>query len=116
MNTENGASMEASMSESEDGCAEGPGRNRSNELRRAVRFHLRLLWCRTGYRSWARLLHRFDLHHTRSHMIDDTVLTKCDWCGLAQSRRTTASLTAEKHALSRGPSVSAPVSVGGPGK
>jgi hypothetical protein len=50
-----------------------------------VRFRLRLLWGRTGYRPLARLLHRLNLHHTvRIGPLDDGVIVeRCEWCGLS---------------------------------
>jgi hypothetical protein len=40
------------------------------------------------YRTRSRLLHRFNLHHTRSNIMEDgATLTKCDWCGLSGSTK-----------------------------
>jgi hypothetical protein len=40
------------------------------------------------YRLKSRTLHRFDLHHTRTSYVEDgATVTRCDWCGLSQSRR-----------------------------
>lgn len=38
------------------------------------------------YRTWSRLLHCFNLHHTHRHgpMDDGSYLHRCDWCGLAR--------------------------------
>lgn len=70
------------------GCVEVTPAERRRMLRKrrgeAVRFCFRLLWARTGYRPWARLLHRLNLHHAKRHtMLDGTVITKCEWCGLS---------------------------------
>ncbi len=47
---------------------------------------LGLLWARAGYRPWARLLHRFNLHHTRQigPMEDGAIIHRCDWCGASR--------------------------------
>lgn len=40
------------------------------------------------YRAWSRLLHRFNLHHTRrigpleDEDGDGVYIIKCDWCGM----------------------------------
>jgi len=49
-----------------------------------VRLRLRIVWYRVGYRSWSRLLHRFNLHHARrtGPMEDGAILNRCEWCGL----------------------------------
>ncbi len=48
-------------------------------------------WRRHGYRPWARLLHRFGLHHTRrigplesewQGRMDYVI--RCEWCGLSR--------------------------------
>lgn len=41
------------------------------------------------YRAWSRLLHRFNLHHTREiGPIEDglasVTITRCEWCGLSK--------------------------------
>lgn len=54
-----------------------------------MRFRLRLLWARTGYRPTARLLHRLNLHHTKriGPMEDGAVIHKCEWCGVSRVDR-----------------------------
>lgn len=44
------------------------------------------LWLRFGYRPWARLLHRFNLHHSRTigPMEDGCSLHRCEWCGMSR--------------------------------
>jgi hypothetical protein len=44
------------------------------------------LWARFGYRPWARLLHRFDLHHTKriGPIGDGEIIHKCEWCGISR--------------------------------
>ncbi len=44
------------------------------------------LWLRHGYRAWARLLHRFNLHHSRrcGPMQDGRLLHRCEWCGMSR--------------------------------
>lgn len=40
------------------------------------------------YRLWARLLHRFNLHHTRligPLAPDGGLVERCEWCGLSRS-------------------------------
>lgn len=61
--------------------------DRRRRRRLAVRRRLVLLWGRTGYQPWARLLHRLNLHHTRTYgpMEDGLSLVKCEWCGLSKS-------------------------------
>lgn len=45
---------------------------------------VRTLWLRSGYRPWALLLHRLNLHHTRTvHMPSDVRVVRCDWCGVS---------------------------------
>lgn len=42
-------------------------------------------WHGLLYRARSRLLHRFSLHHTRAHHMDDgTTLHRCDWCGMSR--------------------------------
>jgi hypothetical protein len=62
-----------------------------------MRFRLTLLWARTGYRPWARLLHRLNLHHTRRHgpFEDGTFAHRCDWCGVSR-RETPMHVTARR--------------------
>jgi hypothetical protein len=52
-----------------------------------MRRRLLLLWLRTGYRPLARLLHRFDLHHTvRMGPLEDGVTVhRCEWCGVSRT-------------------------------
>jgi hypothetical protein len=47
---------------------------------------LRTAWARTGYRPWARLLHRVSLHHTRriGPLEDGAIVHRCEWCGLSR--------------------------------
>lgn len=49
---------------------------------------LLFLWYRTGYRPWARLLHRVNLHHTREYgpLADGRYMIRCEWCGLFGQR------------------------------
>lgn len=44
-------------------------------------------WHGARYRALARLLHRFNLHHTRRSgpMEDGAYLHRCDWCGLRRT-------------------------------
>lgn len=43
--------------------------------------------CGARYRAWARLLHRFNLHHTKriGPMEDGRFLHRCEWCGLRRT-------------------------------
>lgn len=47
-------------------------------------------WRGARYRAWSRLLHRFNLHHTRriGPLVDDdgdaAYVVRCEWCGLSQ--------------------------------
>lgn len=45
------------------------------------------LWSRFGYRPWAKLLHHFDLHHTRriGPMEDGVIIHRCEWCGVSRT-------------------------------
>jgi hypothetical protein len=50
-----------------------------------------MLWFRFGYRPFARLLHRFNLHHTkRIGPLEPTgdYVHKCEWCGVSRTERT----------------------------
>jgi hypothetical protein len=60
-------------------------RQQRRRARRArVRFALVCAWGRTGYRPWARLLHRAGLHHTRSGYAEHgDRWVRCDWCGIS---------------------------------
>lgn len=53
------------------------------------------------YRIWARLLHRFNLHHTRRSgpMEDGAYLHRCDWCGVSR-KEVPAWLTAKRMSAS----------------
>ncbi len=53
----------------------------------------RAAWCSYGYQPWARLLHRFSLHHTRTFgpMDDGALLIRCEWCGVQRVERPLAS-------------------------
>lgn len=43
-----------------------------------------VLWCRTGYRPFQRLIHRYNWHHTRviGPLDDGSIQHWCEWCGL----------------------------------
>ena len=61
--------------------------DRRRAIKHALRHRLTCLWGRTGYRPWQRLLHRMNLHHTRtSYVMGDECgemkHVRCDWCGL----------------------------------
>ena len=48
------------------------------------------VWLRLGYRHWARLLHRFNLHHTRTLGPLEPgggYFDRCEWCGLSSMVR-----------------------------
>jgi hypothetical protein len=49
---------------------------------------MKMLWLRFGYRKWARLLHRFNLHHTR-HIgplePGGGFVERCEWCGISRA-------------------------------
>jgi hypothetical protein len=63
---------------------------------------MRTLWRRVGYRPWARLLHHFDLHHTRriGPMEDGATIHRCEWCG-ASRREVPMWLTEQRMRASR---------------
>ncbi len=44
------------------------------------------VWNKYFYRHWAKLLHRFSLHHTEriGPVEDGSILEKCNWCGISR--------------------------------
>jgi hypothetical protein len=61
------------------------------------------------YRTVARLLHRFDLHHTRRSVLPDgRIGHRCTWCGVSRTETPmwmTERLMREARASKRGGSV-----------
>ncbi len=63
---------------------------------------MKTIWLRFGYRPWARLLHRMNLHHATVIYADGEVQDWCQWCGLRTTRIDMARVTAELNRTQEG--------------